>query len=175
MGNKLKQFWAGEWNTLLTTVTDRADDRGSRARTGERDVKAEARKARMLMDMAEVRRATSMATDPIEVASGDDVPENLKRLFPAGEAYKAPRVEQQGGVAQEGQETFMDALKRAVLHAPRKLAPGLGGSRFEHWRMVGQVPGGEDHFAIMGANMVDRKSTRLNSSHSSVSRMPSSA
>ena len=82
---------------------------------------------------------------------------NLKKLFPNGRTYRAPNEGQQGEEALGDQEVLKDALRRAVLHAPRKLAPGLGGSRFEHWRMINQVPGGEDHFATMGANMVAGK------------------
>ena len=98
--------------------------------------------------------ATGMVTDPIEIAAGGGVPENLRALFPNGKPYRVPVEGQQEEEALGDQGGLKDALRRSVIHAPRKLAPGLGGSRFEHWKLAGQVPGGEDHLAIRGANMV---------------------
>ena len=92
-------------------------------------------------------------------------------------------------------------MTSAVLHPPVLIVPGLGGSGPDHWQSIWQreVPNAErveqadwdrpvpsDWLRVLahataerpGAVVVahrDRKSTRLNSSHSQQSRMPSSA
>ena len=48
-------------------------------------------------------------------------------------------------------------------------------SRREHWMTLLRARAIENQTYVVGCNRVDRKSTRLNSSHEWISRMPSSA
>ena len=62
-------------------------------------------------------------------------------------------------------DTATDAIKALAVQAGAKVAGVAAASAFNEYVPAGHRP----------ADFLDRKSTRLNSSHSSVSRMPSSA
>ena len=152
VGNRIKMFWNGEWGTLLTEVTDKTNDK--RYILDEKDIQAEAKRIKDLIDMGEVRRATGQITDPVEIAKGHEVPSKLRDMFPRGPKYIATRTGGEGaGPGQEGGD-LRKMLSKTVEHAPRKLAPGLGGSRYEHWRLLAKVRGGTEQFAELGVNIV---------------------
>ena len=73
--------------------------------------------------------------------------------------------------------TDAQALSRSAAHKTIQLGnSGLGaGSKPEKGRDAAQAAEAAIRDAIDGAHMLDRKSTRLNSSHTDISRMPSSA
>ena len=81
----------------------------------------------------------------------------LKEMFPGGRRYQPPTLEP-GTAEHQARNTepqgLRGAMVSAVEHAPRRLAPGLGGSRYEHWRLLTQIPGGINHFANLAADMV---------------------
>ena len=77
--------------------------------------------------------------------------------------YQPPTLES-GTAEHQARNTeppgLREAMVNAVEHAPRRLAPGLGGSRYEHWRLLAKIPGGTDHFASLAVNMVMGRTPR---------------
>ena len=155
ISSRLRQFWDGDWDAMLREVTEAAAAGRPRRRTPT--IEDEARRIRGLMDIGELRRATAQVTDPAQIAEGGGVATKLKEMFPGGRRYQPPTLEP-GTAEHQARNTepqgLRGAMVSAVEHAPRRLAPGLGGSRYERWRLLTKIPGGTDHFANLAIDMV---------------------
>ena len=105
----------------------------------------------------------------------------LKAVNPRGERERILiGVPGWNGLVPEAQEPFMRMLLRTQRDLPDLEISVLIVSKSEQFRarnkIVNAALGNDCTWLLMlDDDMVDRKSTRLNSSHSSVSRMPSSA
>ena len=131
--------------------------------------------------MHATRAAANTSDNPLKLATragagsafggamGDDVSEQLVKLIT--QEVMAILAKQQGGTSVSSDQIKSDASGATPARA--HIAPPIGTCTGDYSKF--QELKGKSSATSSGISTTDRKSTRLNSSHSSVSRMPSSA
>ena len=89
-----------------------------------------------------------LAKGAAPLASGPGVAGRLQALFPTGDAWSptpsGPAGQQQQHLTGEEETALRAAIRRQILHAPRRSAADLAGGRFEHWSVLRHETGAVD-------------------------------
>lgn len=126
---RVRLAWKGDWGALWREAAAIAA-RAPQPRDKEPSTKQEVKTIEALLADTLVSKASALVTRSAKVVTNAGALPELQALFPDGEPV--PRTSPEGPSAEIRQQ-LVEAVKKAIIHSPKRSGPGLNDSRFEHW------------------------------------------